>query len=112
MIFFAGRLAIEFSEIRIAFAKRAAIEPAAVTDELVQVRVGPTHRDLDDVVQPVEGQVRGHDHAPPDGGSRPFQRDLELVERRGGGLARPDVRNKIRNRFDCVKGSITLPAHA
>lgn len=111
MIFFAGRVVLEFVEIRIAFAKRAAIEPAAVTDESMQVRVRPAHRDLDDVVQavvrcpprlrtlaalpcllclrrPVERQVRRHDHAPPDGGSRPFQRNLELVERREAGFDR------------------------
>src|SRR5437588_11071038 len=46
----------------------------------MQMTVCPGHRDLNDVVQPVEFRVRSDDHTPPDRRLRPLERDLKLIE--------------------------------
>jgi hypothetical protein len=54
---------------------------SASDDEMMQVAVRPSHRNLDDLVQTVERQVRPHQDAPPDRRLGPLERDLELIKR-------------------------------
>src|SRR5438270_12383850 len=46
----------------------------------MQMTVCPGHRDLNDVVQPVEFRVRSDEYTPPDRRLRPLERDLKLIE--------------------------------
>src|SRR5712691_43704 len=52
----------------------------AVRNELVEMRVRPTHRDLEDLVEFVEGRVILDLDASPHRGLAVFKRDLELVD--------------------------------
>jgi len=54
---------------------------SASHDELVQMRVRPAHHHLNDLMQPVQGHVPPHDHAPPNRRLGPSQSDLQLIQR-------------------------------
>jgi hypothetical protein len=56
----------------------------------MQVRIGPTHYNLDDLVQVAQSYVAWHGDTPPDGGLAAVQRDFEFVDlRRLGRLRAP-----------------------
>src|ERR1035437_9826304 len=50
--------------------------------KLAQMGVRPTHRGLDDTVQPVELHIRPHNDSSTDGRLAVTERDFQLVERR------------------------------
>ena len=54
--------------------------PRVADDKLMQVRVGPAHNDLDDLVQVAQLYVAWHGDTPPDGRLAPEERDFEFVD--------------------------------
>ena len=55
-------------------------KPPALRVELMEVRVGPSHRDLQDAVKSEQRRVSPHNQAAPDRRARATKRDLDLID--------------------------------
>src|SRR5262249_7503560 len=73
-----GTLLVDHLEIKLRIGLPV-VDPT--DDELVQMCVRPAHRDLEDLMELVEGDVRPDLDTSPNGRLALFERDFELVDR-------------------------------